>query len=190
MWRANTAILMVLSGQMTSIVLDVKPWPFNNYVMFAHTVKSWPVYWARGDVSAHLALIAVGVDGENPEREHVLEPRHLAPQYPVSLMMAFNKMLGNWRPGSVFPGLPARPGVGDLRMRAERRGPILRKALLDLKERYNRRRRPEDPPLVGVRLYLMKRDFSRPETLSLSDALERGSSGAHRELIFEVMPIR
>lgn len=189
MRRANLVILMVLGGQLGAIVLDAQPWPFNNYQMFAHPVKSWDVYWSRGDVAAHLALFPVGIEAGESERERVLEPAHLAPQYPVSLMMAFNKMLGNRLPGSIFPGAPARPGADDLKTRAAQKQAVVRKALLDLQERFNRTRRAEDPPLVGMRLYLMKRDFSKLETLSLSDALERGSSGAHRELIFEVRSV-
>ena len=33
----------------------------------------------------------------------------------------------------------------------------------------------------------MKRDFSNPDTLSMSNATERGPSLRHRVLIFEVM---
>ena len=142
MWRANAAILVVLCGLITAIGLDTKPWPFNNYPMFAHRVRSWPVYWARGDVAAHLALIPVGVDGEEPQRERALEARHLAPQGTTAMMMAFNKMLGNWQSGSIFPGSPAEAGVADLRARAEQKKAVLRRALLDLKDRYNRQRRP------------------------------------------------
>ena len=187
MWRANATILIVLAGIITAIGLDTKPWPFNNYPMFAHTVRSWPVYWARGDVAAHLALIPLGVDGEDPQREHALKRRHLSPQATVGIMMTFNKMLGNWH-GSIFPGSPAEPGVADLRERATQKKAVLRKALLDLKERYNRRRQREEPLLVGMRLYLMKRDYSKPETLSLSDAMKRGPTLPHRVLIFKVMP--
>ncbi len=189
MWRANAAILVVLSGLITAIGLDTKPWPFNNYPMFAHMVRSWPVYWTRGDVAAHLALIPVGVDGDKPQREHSLEARHLAPQATTAMMMAFNKMLGNWQPGSIFPGSPTKAGVADVRARAKQKKAILRRALLDLKDRYNRQRRPDEPPLVGVRLYLMKRDYSNPDTLSMSDATERAPSLPHRVLIFETMGV-
>ena len=187
MWRANATILVVLCGLITAIGLDTKPWPFNNYPMFAHMVRSWPVYWTRGDVAAHLALIPVGVDGQQPEREHVLEARHLAPQATTAMMMAFNKMLGNWQSGSIFPGSRTEAGVADLRARAEQKKAVLGEALLDLKNRYTRQRRPDEPPLVGVRLYLMKRDYSNPDTLSMSDATEREPSLRHRVLIFEVM---
>ena len=187
MWRANATILFVLAGVFTAIGLDTKPWPFNNYPMFAHPVRSWPVYWARGDVAAHLALIPLGVDGEEPPREHALEAKYLSPHHTVGTMMAFNKMLGNWQ-GTIFPGSPAEPGVADLRARAKQRQETLTKALLDLKERYNRRRPQEEPSMIGMRLYLMKRDYSNPETLSLTDAVERGPTLPHRVLIFEVMP--
>ncbi len=185
MWRANATILIVLAGVITAIGLDAKPWPFNNYPMFAHTVQSWSTYWSRGDVAAHLALFPVGVDGEG--EEHVVESRHVTPQYPVSMMMAFNKMLGNRRTGSMFAGGPAADGVADLRARAKANERLIRKALLDIQNRYNQNRTPGEPSLVGVRLYLMKRDFSNPATLSLTDAMTRAPSLPHRELIFEVM---
>ena len=165
MWRANATILIVLAGVITAIGLDAKPWPFNNYPMFACTVQSWSTYWSRGDVAAHLALFPVGVDGDG--KEHVVESRHVTPQYPVSMMMAFNKMLGNRRSGSMFAGGPAEPGVADLRQRAKDKQVTVRKALQDITARYNQNRQPDEVPLVGMRLYLMKRDFSDPATLSL-----------------------
>ena len=186
MWRANATILIVLAGIITAIGLDAKPWPFNNYPMFAHTVRSWSTYWSRGDVAAHLALFPVGVDGDG--KEHVVESRHVTPQYPVSMMMAFNKMLGNRRSGSMFAGRPAKPGVADLRQRAKDKEVTVREALQDITARYNQNRQPDEVPLVGMRLYLMKRDFSNPDTLSVTDAMTRGPSLPHRELIFEIMP--
>ncbi len=186
MWQANATILIVLASILTAIGLDAKPWPFNNYPMFAHTVSSWSTYWSRGDVAAHLALFPVGVDGDG--KEHVVESRHVTPQYPVSMMMAFNKMLGNRRSGSMFAGGPAKPGVADLRARAKANELLVRKALLDIKDRYNQNRMADEPSLVGMRLYLMKRDFSDPATLSLTDAMTRAPSLPHRELIFEVVP--
>ena len=186
MWRANATILIVLAGVITAIGLDAKPWPFNNYPMFACTVQSWSTYWSRGDVAAHLALFPVGVDGDG--KEHVMESRHVTPQYPVSMMMAFNKMLGNRRSGSMFAGGPAEPGVADLRQRAKDKQVTVRKALQDITARYNQNRQPDEVPLVGMRLYLMKRDFSDPATLSLTDAMTRAPSLPYRELIFEAMP--
>ena len=186
MWQANATILIVLTGVITAIGIDAKPWPFNNYPMFAHTVKSWSTYWSRGDVAAHLALFPVGVDGDG--HEYIVESRHVTPQYPVSMMMAFNRMLGNRRTGSMFAGGPAEAGVTDLRARSRAKERLIRKALLDIQDRYNQNLMPGEPSLVGVRLYLMKRDFSNPATLSLTDAMTRAPSLPHRELIFEVMP--
>ena len=186
MWQANATIIVVLAGILTAIGLDAKPWPFNNYPMFAHTVQSWSTYWSRGDVAAHLALFPVGVDAEG--KEHVVESRHVTPQYPVSMMMAFNKMLGNRRSGSMFAGGPAGVGVDDVRARARAKEDLVQKALLDIKDRFNQNRAMYEPSLVGVRLYLMKRNFADRATLSLTDAMTRAPSLPHRELIFEVMP--